>query len=120
MTSPFCGGRGRKALGRCTIILVIGVRLVIPTPLMRSLLFGRSEPVATMVAILSRRTWRGVNCCSYPSAEMAIASEPRTRIEETAAAGDHLMRDTRGLARQPAINQGRANTHSPKRSPTVG
>jgi len=48
ITNPFCAFPLR-ARGKCAITFVIGVRLVIPTPLTNSLLFMLLPPATTVV-----------------------------------------------------------------------
>ena len=64
MTSALPGRRARLASGRWAMNLVMGVRVVIPTPFTSSLFSAREAPVATTVAVWSRRIRMGRNCHS--------------------------------------------------------
>src|SRR5579871_2164547 len=92
MTSPFSGFFDWKAFGRCTIILVIGVRFVIPTPLTKSRLFSRSVPVATIVAVLSLRTSRGEYRSSDPFEAKTAAADPNVRRQQTSPPEEAMPR----------------------------
>src|SRR5579863_366122 len=93
MTNTFFGGRLRNARGRWAIIFVIGVRPVIPIPFTRSCFSILVDPMAVTVAVLSRRTSRGVNWLS----KLLVA---KTRTSDTRLASTGFMEKREGEKRK--------------------
>ena len=82
ITSAFSGGRARNASGKCAIIFVIGVSLVIPTPFTCRCL-SRPVPNARTVAVLSRST--------LTSSSFGTSQPTYTIVISVAAAGIQLF-----------------------------